>query len=931
MRGILTQAVVFGICTTAFAQNLLVNPGFEEPPIPARASVVISGGVADGDTIEVDTAGANRVYEFDTGDGVAGGHVLVAVAAGAGKAAAKSALTNAINADAASPCTASDGGGDTVRLIWKGVGGNGAVNTNLQDANNVISVTNFGNDCHRDTQPITGWYALSGSLYNNRNDDQYVPTCPGGDNVAHLTMQGWGNTGSAVYQTVSGLTPSEWYTLSGSYWAGHAGWGGLTIKIQLIDGPGPTGPVLAEKTWWQYDGATNDWLPLVPVNGQAASSTMTVKISADNGGPTSWGIHLDDCSLERTTCADPPVITGMTPAYAARGTTTGTVTITGSGFVSGKTSVYLKMAGQADIRATASTVVVAPDGKSLTCKFPLTDTTAIGRWHVAVSVATSTCPTTILPSGFNVVQAAFSSGSFESPTAAAACPVPVGGIPGFPSDWLAHEQAGYGYGSVLFRDSDRFAPTCNPLPAGSHYASSISDNAGLAGADATIYQTFIATAGSNYTLTGSFAGGGNNTVRIALLDGDENAAVLGTETIVHSPGSQYDWTFASTSGAPTGGLMTVRWKISLNGSGPHAAHADNLQLSVCESPIAVTGISPDRGVNDGPINITDLAGTGFSGSPQVVFKHALRGTMVNANPVVVLGGNQIACSVDLSNQTSGYYDVIVVQDGCVGTLAGQFLLLAKSLMNGEFEMPEAILQCGPPSALVGPASGWNFSDDKWRDHHLWAPTCPRNVPLPDPADKHGHYQSMTTGTDRKLRDQQAWQTLQVRPDGRYRFAGYFAGGGENRVRIRLLDGGIDGAEIAATTVYECRTGCGGYDWVFAEVAGVALSNAMTAVWEMVEATSDGSATHADGLVFESACNYPFADANGDNTVDLVDFGLLQLCFGAGLGPAALPGACVCFERSGDGGITDTDVSEFVKCYSGPAIPWSMATAPDCRP
>ncbi|HOW72512.1 MAG TPA: hypothetical protein PKY77_18080 [Phycisphaerae bacterium] len=929
MYRILACGIIVSVSVSALAQNLLVNPGFEDPPIAVWASIAITGGVADGDTVEIDTTGANRTYEFDTGDGILPGNVQVAVAAGAGKAAAKAALTSAINADVAAPCTASDGGTDTIRLIWIGVGGNGATNTNLQDANGVISVTDFGSNCHRDTQPITGWYTLTGDLYNDRNDDLYIPTCPGGDNVAHLSMQGWGASGNTVYQTVAGVTPGQWYTFSAVFWAGHMDVGGLTIKLQLIDGASPTGSVLAEKSYVQTNGATNAWLPLF-VNGLAVSSGVTVKVSALNGGTQGWALHLDDCSLAQTTCIDPPTIDAIAPAYAARGTAAAAVTITGTGFATGagNTTVYLRMADQPDIKAT--TVVVAPDGKSLTCKFKLT-TAAIGRWHVVATIAGATCPTTVLPSGFNVILPAFSNGSFESPTATGACPVPVGGVPGFPSDWLAHEQASYGYGSVLFRDSDRFAPTCNPLPEGSHYASTVSDNNGLAGAEASIYQTFIATAGASYTLSGYFAGGGNNTVKIALLDGDENAAVLGSETTIHSPGSQYDWTFASTTGTPTSGLMTVKWTVALDGNEPHAAHADNLQVSVCQNPIALTGITPDRGINNGIADITNLAGTGFSGSPQVVFKHALSGAMVNATAEAVVSDSQITCNVDLRDQTSGYYDVIVVQEGCVGTLAGKFLLLADGLINGEFELPEATLQCGPPSALAGPPSGWNFSDDKWRDHNLWAPTCPRNVPLPDPADEHGHYQSMTTGVDRNMRDQQAWQTLLVRPGGRYRFAGYFAGGGENAVLIRLLDGGIGGTEIAATPVYACTTGCGGYDWTYAEVSGVALSDVMTVVWELTGATTDGSAAHADGLTFQSPCNLPFADANGDSSVDMVDFGLFQLCIGAGFGGEALPEACLCFERSGDGRVTDTDVSEFVKCYSGPAIPWSMAATPDCRP
>jgi hypothetical protein len=75
------------------------------------------------------------------------------------------------------------------------------------------------------------------------------------------------------------------------------------------------------------------------------------------------------------------------------------------------------------------------------------------------------------------------------------------------------------------------------------------------------------------------------------------------------------------------------------------------------------------------------------------------------------------------------------------------------------------------------------------------------------------------------------------------------------------------------------------------------------------------------------CNDPWADANGDTFVDMVDFAILQTCLTKGLetqGPLALE--CKCFDRGTigggpDGQVGDADVTEFIKCVTGPQIPW----------
>jgi hypothetical protein len=57
---------------------------------------------------------------------------------------------------------------------------------------------------------------------------------------------------------------------------------------------------------------------------------------------------------------------------------------------------------------------------------------------------------------------------------------------------------------------------------------------------------------------------------------------------------------------------------------------------------------------------------------------------------------------------------------------------------------------------------------------------------------------------------------------------------------------------------------------------------MTAVWEVVNTgTAPNLGGHADGLRFGQACSDPFADFNGDGSVDQAEFAFFQACYTGG--------------------------------------------------
>lgn len=71
------------------------------------------------------------------------------------------------------------------------------------------------------------------------------------------------------------------------------------------------------------------------------------------------------------------------------------------------------------------------------------------------------------------------------------------------------------------------------------------------------------------------------------------------------------------------------------------------------------------------------------------------------------------------------------------------------------------------------------------------------------------------------------------------------------------------------------------------------------------------------------CQDPFADADGDGDVDLIDFAAFQACFTGETDD--IPAGCECFDRNGSGSISGEDYADFEACASGPRI----IADPDC--
>ena len=90
----------------------------------------------------------------------------------------------------------------------------------------------------------------------------------------------------------------------------------------------------------------------------------------------------------------------------------------------------------------------------------------------------------------------------------------------------------------------------------------------------------------------------------------------------------------------------------------------------CPSP-TVTGITPDHGVNNGSVSITNLAGTEFRGPTVKLTKSGQ--TAIDASSVVVVLRTKITCTFNLNGKAVGYWNVVVTNDdGKSGTLPNGF-------------------------------------------------------------------------------------------------------------------------------------------------------------------------------------------------------------------------------------------------------------------
>ncbi|MFH1148976.1 MAG: IPT/TIG domain-containing protein, partial [Actinomycetota bacterium] len=119
------------------------------------------------------------------------------------------------------------------------------------------------------------------------------------------------------------------------------------------------------------------------------------------------------------------------------------------------------------------------------------------------------------------------------------------------------------------------------------------------------------------------------------------------------------------------GAQTGAWTVTVTNTDAKSGSLTDAFTVQYPSP-TVTSITPSSGNNNGPVNITNLAGTGFRNGATV--KLARGGESdINATGVTVVSPTQITCSFDLTGAEPANRDVVVTNDDAKsGMLAGGF-------------------------------------------------------------------------------------------------------------------------------------------------------------------------------------------------------------------------------------------------------------------
>jgi len=160
------------------------------------------------------------------------------------------------------------------------------------------------------------------------------------------------------------------------------------------------------------------------------------------------------------------------------------------------------------------------------------------------------------------------------------------------------------------------------------------------------------------------------------------------------------WTAFNTSRNATDSFWAGNWSVNLTATntGGGGISSQTLWVNVSQPAPTVTGITPSSGQNTTSVSITNLAGTGFYGTPTVNLTRAGYST-ITATGVTLVFASQLSCTFDLTNRIPGTWNVNVTNpDGQQAALLNGF-----SITNSSIPTPTpAPTQAPAGSGDVGP-------------------------------------------------------------------------------------------------------------------------------------------------------------------------------------------------------------------------------------
>ena len=358
----------------------------------------------------------------------------------------------------------------------------------------------------------------------------------------------------------------------------------------------------------------------------------------------------------------PMLINSISPTS---GVNTGQVNITnlsGNGLVSGST-VCLRMTGQDDIPASSITVV---NSNSITCKFDLTGKTT-GYWDVVVTTGSVNA---VLPAGFRIKPMTVNSISPNNGVNTGQVNTSLSGI-------------GFVAGStVCLRMTGQ-----DNIPASSITvvnSNSITCKFDLIGKTTGYWDVVVTTGSISASLPAGFRitpmlvnsmspqFGGNTQPITAQVYG--NGFVSGTMVILSSGAGIINPTtmsiLSSTAIICTFDLTdktTGYWDVVVTTGSVSASLPAGFRIT----PMLIDSISLTSGANTGAVNISDLSGSGFLCGSTITLQMAGQSPII-ASSVTFVSQYSIICKFDLTNKTTGYWDVIVSTGSLNASLAAGF-------------------------------------------------------------------------------------------------------------------------------------------------------------------------------------------------------------------------------------------------------------------
>lgn len=145
---------------------------------------------------------------------------------------------------------------------------------------------------------------------------------------------------------------------------------------------------------------------------------------------------------------------------------------------------------------------------------------------------------------------------------------------------------------------------------------------------------------------------------------------------------------------PTTGKQAGLWDVIVrNPDGQYAILSNGFEIKSSTSGITLTSITPSSAVANKTISITNLAGTGFSGTPQVYLKKSgyndIYGTFSLSSSTKLTG------SFNLTNCVPNTYQVCVVKSGSDAVCGLSFVIQPMTATNGSLYITSS-----PSGAIV---------------------------------------------------------------------------------------------------------------------------------------------------------------------------------------------------------------------------------------